>query len=82
MAQYVTNHFLQRHVPVTLEILRTLILAQYQLFLQSAGGDERSVSARPRPDFRCTRHFLTNFMKRNRLADRCTRAIRRPVIDP
>jgi hypothetical protein len=33
VTQYVTDHFLQRHVSVTLEILGTLIMAQYQLFL-------------------------------------------------
>jgi hypothetical protein len=27
-------------------------------------------------------HFLTNFMKRNRLSYRCARAARRPVTDP
>jgi hypothetical protein len=82
MTRYITDHFLQCHVPVTLEILRTLIMAQHRLFLQSAGGDERSVSTRPRPNFRVTRHFITNIMKRNCLSYRCTRAARWPVIDP
>jgi len=36
----------------------------------------------PRQRFRCTRHFLTNFLKRNRISYRCTRPSRRPVIDP
>jgi hypothetical protein len=82
MTQSVTDHSLQRHVSVSLEILRTLILTQSQLFLQSSDGDERSVSAWPRPDFIYTHHFLTNFMKCNRLCYWCTPAARQPMIEP
>jgi hypothetical protein len=40
------DHFFQHHVPAALEILRTLIVTQYQLFFQNTGGDEKSVSTR------------------------------------
>jgi hypothetical protein len=62
--------------------LRILILTQYQLFFQSTDGDERFVSTRPRLNFICTRHFLTNCLRRNRLCYRCTRAASWRVIEP
>jgi hypothetical protein len=57
---------------VTLDILRSLVLAKYQEFSQSSV----MTTGHPTIDFKCTRHFLTNFMKRNRLSSRCTRATR------
>jgi hypothetical protein len=73
-----TNHFLSRHVPVTLDIFRSLVLTKYQEFSQ------RSVmtTGHPKIDFKCRRYFLTNFIKRIQLSYRCTRAARRPAIDP
>jgi hypothetical protein len=63
--------------PVALDILRNLILAKYQEFSQTSV----MTTGHPKIDFKCTRHFLTNVMKWNKLSYRCTRAARRPAID-
>jgi hypothetical protein len=85
IAQYITERFLERHVPITLAVLRTIILTKYQEFLQPSNDLEDLMiwmrTIRPRDNFICTRHFLANFMRRNRLSYRCVRAMRRPVIN-
>lgn len=78
VADEIADHFLSRHVPVTLDILRSLVLAKYQEFSQAS----ITTTGHPKRPFKCTRHFLTNFMRRNQLSYRCTRPARRPAIDP
>jgi hypothetical protein len=78
IAGHVTNHFISRHFPVMLEILKSPVLAKYQELSQAPAMTTRH----PTMDFKCTRYLLTNFTKRNQLSSRCTRTARRPAIDP
>jgi hypothetical protein len=66
---------------VTLAVLRNLILNYVHGTAEMEGHG--LFAANPRwMEFTCTRHFLTNYMKRNQLSYRCTRAARRPAINP
>jgi hypothetical protein len=85
IAHYITERFLERHVPITLSVLRVIVLAKSEEFLADAGdidGEAEHMRTPPRRQaFVCSRHFLSDFMKRNHLSYRCVRAARRPMID-
>jgi hypothetical protein len=68
---------------VTLEVLRnkSVILRHYLLDDQIPARDS-SAADPTKGEFTCGGGFLTDFLKRHRLSDRCTRAARQPEIDP